>query len=159
MTYIMCVRLGRSSPIANSLKSPLSHQHEERDGLTLLRMEMMPLKRPTAKYWPSLVQAQLVARDDTFNLVTAFCSGLHSPIRFMYMTLILLQELPKINCKNRNCHTCTYIRMYIVQKPNQKHTTYMTLYIHVYTYAACLHLHCSSTHSHIVTYQYQRQCS
>ena len=41
---------------------------------------MTPLKRPTAKYWPSLVQEQLVARDNTLNFDTDFCSGLHRPI-------------------------------------------------------------------------------
>ena len=52
---------------------------EQEKLITFVRMETRPEKRPTAKYCPSLVQAQQVARDVTFNFVTDFCSGLHRP--------------------------------------------------------------------------------
>lgn len=52
----------------------IAHIFEECVIFTLFRMETVPLAMPSAKYWPSFVQAQQFIRDVTLNFCTAFCS-------------------------------------------------------------------------------------
>lgn len=42
-------------------------------------MLTLPLYMPRAMYWPSLVQLQVVMRDDTLILLTVFCSADQMP--------------------------------------------------------------------------------
>lgn len=45
----------------------------------LLRMLIMPFCMPTARMDPSKVQATDKILEDTFSLITCFCSGVHNP--------------------------------------------------------------------------------
>lgn len=94
-TALLLVSLSSPSPLQpvqeKYEKLLTSLKHHPRIQLTgshtLFRMLTNPLYKPSAKYWPSLVQLHAVILLPTLCLFTDFCSGDHRPTT--YITRIL----------------------------------------------------------------------
>ena len=80
--------------------------------ITFVHIVMTPLKCPTAKYCPSLVQQQQQALARILLLVTDFCSGDQRPAQCIHVQCIYIVHV-HVHCSQNTVRTnvhCTHVK-------------------------------------------------